>query len=124
MIDSGSALLILRKWADETTLLLFRFESTEIACAMGGTISEGSDSEWVVRSRRGDATLNFDLEECVFEYKERRAFGRDEDSPEEAAEKGHLLIFLPPRFSSSGIPDVRSSLTVSELLPSEIKEGY
>ncbi|MFZ1085046.1 MAG: hypothetical protein WAN35_08780 [Terracidiphilus sp.] len=121
MIDSGNALLILRKWADETSSLLFRFESAQVACAMGGTISEGSDSTWQVRSRRGDATLSFRLDGCVFEYVERRAIGRD-DAPDDIAEKAHLLIFFPPHFSSTGLPEERNTLTVSELLPSEIKE--
>ncbi len=117
MIDSGNALLILRKWADEPSLLLFRFESKEVASAIDGTLSPSSNSTWQVRSRLGDATLSFDLDGCVFEYTERRAV-RD-DVSNDVAEKGHLLVFFPPRLSSTGLPDKRSSLMVSELLSSE-----
>jgi hypothetical protein len=108
VIDSGNALLILRKWTNEPTLLLLRYESTEVACAIDGTISEDPDSTWQVRSRRGDATFSFRLDGCAFEYTERRAVSQD-DAPNDVAEKGHLLIFFPPHFSSTGLPEKRSS---------------
>lgn len=121
MIDADNTLLILRKWAEENSTLLFRFESAEVACAVGGTISEDAGSIWQVRSRRGDATLSFRLDDCAFEYTERRAF-REGDTPNDIAEKGYLLIFFPAHFSFDGLPERRSSMTISELLVSEIKE--
>src|SRR5665213_415202 len=119
MIDSGNTLLILRKWADNSTSLLFRYESIEAACAIDGTISEDADSTWQVRSCRGDATFSFGLDGCVSEYVERRATSGETDMSNDIAEKGNLLIFFPPHFSSTGLPEKRGSLTVSELLSSE-----
>ena len=123
MIDAGNTLLILRKWAEENSPLLFRFESAEVAFAVGGTISEDADSIWQVCSYRGDATLSFRLDDCASEYTERRAF-KEGDTPNDIAEKAHLLIFFPAHFSSDGLPERRSTLTISELLPSEIKEAH
>jgi hypothetical protein len=95
LIDSGNTLLILRKWAVESTLLLFRYESTEVACGIDGTISEDPDSTWQVRSRREDATFTFSLDGCASEYVERRAVNGD-DVSNDVAEKG--AHFLPTPF--------------------------
>jgi hypothetical protein len=49
------------------------------------------------------------------------------DSPEEFAERAHLLIFFPPRFSleefKTETTEGRDSLTISELHDSEIKSA-
>lgn len=128
MIDSGNTLLILRKWFDEGTLLLWQGNFRDTSFALTGIVSSLSDGECVVTSRKGEARLAFRFAdpECRFEYRERRSF-TDSDTPEEFAEKGHLLIFFPPRFSlaefSSETTEGRDMLTVSELHPSEVKSG-
>jgi hypothetical protein len=120
MIDLVDALLILQKWSDEASSLLFRYEATDAACAVTGTLSKDSESTWQVRSRKGDATLSFRVDSCVFEYVERRAVG-SKDATNDVAERATLLVFFPPRFSSINSPLERSSLSISELLPSKIK---
>jgi hypothetical protein len=126
MIDSGNTVLILRKWLDEGTLLLWQGNFRDTSFALTGIVSSLADEECVVTSRKGEAKLAFRFgdPECRFEYRERRSF-TGSDSPEEFSEKAHLLIFFPPRFSlaeiSSETTEGRDKLTVSELHPSEVK---
>jgi hypothetical protein len=123
MIDSGNTILLLRKWCDDETLLLWEGEFRDANFSMTGIISSLSDEECIVASRKGEAKLAFRLTECKFEYVERRAVA-ESDIPEEFSEKGVLLVFFPGRFSlaefASETTNGRDTLTVKELHPSEL----
>lgn len=126
MIDSGSALLMLRKWAEEHTPLLFTFTSLDAGFNIGGTISSASPEECDVRSSKGDATLRFRIDDpdCKFEFTDRRSLAGGE--PDEGkGELGALLIFFPVRFSLEAVrltkQEPRPSLRVMALHDSEIK---
>jgi hypothetical protein len=73
-----------------------------------------------ISQRHSDATLSFCVDSCAFDYVERRAVG-SKDVTNDVAERATLLVFFHPRFSSINFPLERSSLSISELLPSEIK---
>jgi hypothetical protein len=127
MIDSGNALSMLQKWADEETKLLFRLGSADAASAIGGTISSASPDDCVVKSVKGDATLRFRINDpdCRFEFTDRRSLASSEPS-EGKGDLSTLLIFFPARFSLEEIrlpkEGTRMSLTISELDESEFKE--
>jgi hypothetical protein len=128
MIDSGNALLMLKKWVDEETMLLFRFESLDAAFSLVGIASSASLEDCTVRSRKGDGTLGFRLDEpdCRFEFRDRRSLSSFTTVAEDVAEMTHLSIFFPARFSLEAIRtetiELRASLTISELHSSELTD--
>jgi len=128
MIDSGNALLMLKKWVDEETMLLFRFESLDAAFSLVGIASSASLEDCTVRSRKSDGTLRFRLDEpdCRFEFRDRRSLSSFATVAEDVAEMTHLSIFFPARFSLEAIRtetiELRASLTISELHSSELKD--
>jgi hypothetical protein len=126
MIDAKEAILILRKWSNEQTLIVCQGKFRDAAFALTGVVASLSDSKCQVNSRKGEAKLEFifDAADCVFEYVERRA-GMAADADEEFAEKASLLIFFPPRFSLAEFrtetTEGRDTLAISELHPSELR---
>ena len=100
MIATDEALLMLRKWADEQTLIVCQCKFRDASFALTGVVSSLTDDKCEIKSRRGEAILQFlfNTTECKFEYVERRA-GLSSDVPDEFASRAHLLIFFPPRFS-------------------------
>ena len=126
MIDPKEATLVLRKWANEQTLIVCQCNFRDAAFALTGVLTSLTDSKCQVNSRKGEAKLEFlfDTPECAFDYVERRA-GMAADASEEFAEKGSLLIFFPPRFSPTEFKTEttggRDSIAISELHPSEIR---
>ena len=126
MIDSGNALLMLQKWAEEQTPLLFTFTSLDAGFAIGGTVSAASPDDCAVRSAKGDATLRFRIDDpdCKFEFTDRRSLAGSRKLGEDKGELATLLIFFPARFSLEAIrltkEERRSSLTIMEVHSSEI----
>ena len=129
MIDSDSALLMLKKWAEEGTVLLFRFESLDVAFSLTGVVSSASSEDCIIRSRKGEATLRFRLDDpdCRFEFRDRRSISELVAVAEEKEDLAHLAIFFSARFSLEAFrtetPEPRGSLMISEVHPSELKES-
>jgi hypothetical protein len=132
MIDSGNALLMLKKWADEHTPLLFRVESVDVAFAISGTVSSASIGDCIVRSGKGDATLRFGIDnpDCKFEFADRRflaSLAESSEIREDTEELASLLIFFPARFSLEDVrltkQGSRVSLSITEVHFSELKGG-
>jgi hypothetical protein len=127
MIDSGTALLMLKKWADERTPLLFRLESVDTASAISGTVSSASLDDCIVKSAKGDATLRFRIDDpdCRFEFADRRSLAGEREIREGTEELVNLLIFFPARFSLEDFRLTRQgsrvSLSIIEVDSSEIK---
>lgn len=127
MIDSGNALLMLKKWAEEHTPLLFRLESVDTAFAVSGTVSSASLDDCIVRSGKGDSTLRFRIDDadCKFEFADRRSLAGSRELPEATGELVNLLIFFPARFSLEDVRLTRQgsrvSLSIIEVDNSEIK---
>jgi hypothetical protein len=127
MIDSGTALLMLKKWADENTPLLFRTESVDVAFAVTGTVSSASIDDCIVRSGKGDSTLRFRIDDpdCKFEFADRRSLAGSRELREGTEELVNLLIFFPARFSLEDIrltgQGSRVTLSIIEVDGSEIK---
>ena len=127
MIDSGSALLMLKKWAEEQTFLLFTFTSVDAGFSIGGTVSTASMDDCTIRSAKGYATLRFRLDgpDCRFELADRRSLAGTRELREEMGELVNLLIFFPPRFSLDDVRLAREgsrvSLSIMEVHSSEIK---
>ena len=128
MIDSREALLILRKWSDEQTLIICQCGFRDAAFALTGIVTFLTDNKYQVNSQKGEAKLEFLLNspECAFEYVERRA-GMTADANEEFAERASLMIFFPPRFSlaefKTETTEGRDMCTISELHPSELRKS-
>jgi hypothetical protein len=130
VIELGSALLMLKKWADdEEVLLLCTVAFRDAGFSVAGRLSETSDGNWLVKSPKGEATLTFRVSSFDnFEYVERRALRPpDVEITEEVAERGALMIFFRPRFSLEEIKSEqvgeRNSLRLMELLESEVRSG-
>lgn len=128
MIDPKEALLILRKWADEQTLIVCQGTFRDAAFALTGVVASMTDSKCQVNSRKSEAKLEFlfNTPECAFDYVERRAV-MAADANEEFAERASLMIFFPPRFSLAEFrtetTEGRDMLAISELHPSELRSG-
>lgn len=124
MIELGSALLMLKKWSDEESLLLAVVAFRDAGFSVAGKLSPTSDGNWLVKSPK--ATLTFRVSDADrFEYVERRALKpADVTISEDSAERGALMVFFRPRFSmeeiKSGAIGERNSLRLMELLPSEV----
>jgi hypothetical protein len=115
MIDSGTALLMLKKWAEEHTPLLFRLESVDTAFAISGTVSSATIDDCVVRSGRGDSTFRFRIDDpdCKFEFADRRSLAGSRELREGMGELVNLLIFLPARFTLEDFRLTRQGSRVS-----------
>ena len=128
MIDLKEALLILRKWSDEQTLIVCQCTFRDAAFALTGVVASLTDNKCQVNSRKGEAKLDFlfNNPECAFEYVERRA-AMTADANEEFAERASLMIFFPSRFSHDEFrtetTEGRDTCTISELHPSELRNG-
>jgi hypothetical protein len=95
MIDPLEAHLIMRKWADEQTLIVCQGTFRDAAFALTGVVSSLTDSKCQINSRKGEAKLEFifNTPQCAFDYVERRAV-MAADGNEEFAERATLMIFL------------------------------
>ena len=129
MIDSGNALLMLRKWSADKTNLLFTFKSIDAGFAIGGKIASASADDCVVKSAMGDATLRFRIDDldCKFEIADRRSLAESREMPEERGDLVTLLIFFPARFSLEAFrlekDEPRPLLTIMALHDSEIMKS-
>jgi len=126
MITPDEAHLMMRKWADENTLLVCWCVFRDAAFSLTGVVSSLTDDKCEIKSQKGEAIIQFlvNATDCKFEYVERRA-GMNSDARDEWASKAHLLVYFPPRFSleefKTETTGGRDHLTISELHPSEIK---
>jgi hypothetical protein len=114
LIEPNEALLMLRKWAEEQTLIVCQCKFRDAAFSITGIVSSLTEDKCEVKSRKGEAILQFlfNTPECKFEYVERRA-GMSSDKPDDFASKAHLLTFRRDSHLKSSRQKQRRPVTVS-----------
>src|ERR1035438_6081257 len=120
MIESGNAFLILRKWADEETLLVCRWVAQGASVSLTCFVASVSQDLCTINSRKREAKLCFRIDDpgLLFEYKQRRDVS-DSELPEHIAELGALVVIFPLRFTAEEFrletPSERDTVTLWEL---------